>query len=273
MGKIIRNGIEYSGTYDDANSVNYDNSVSGLDARTVQEGIDQLNSNLGGLRFGYDGDSNSYGYYGADDSFVPFSQGCKLLWADYEVTSQEKGVFINVDLSGYSKVIVSLDYSRDGGAPLTRYVLDVGGTYKIWGVNASGSANYRTLTISTSGISIDAYTSVNRAILTEVYGWEESENNDYVYSGNFLGVFYSNVNSTFTFDTSLVGDSCILAIVQYNSNNTSTVAQMTAYENCTVELLQNTMNSYHSIYVYKITDIVEGAYIKHSGSRNILLFK
>lgn len=46
MGKIIRNGIEYGGTYDSATSVNYDNSVSGLNARTVQEGIDQLNESL-----------------------------------------------------------------------------------------------------------------------------------------------------------------------------------------------------------------------------------
>lgn len=46
MGKIIRNGIEYGGTYDSATSVNYDNSVSGLNARTVQEGIDELNESL-----------------------------------------------------------------------------------------------------------------------------------------------------------------------------------------------------------------------------------
>ena len=46
MGKIIRNGIEYGGTYDSAISVNYDNSVSGLNARTVQEGIDELNESL-----------------------------------------------------------------------------------------------------------------------------------------------------------------------------------------------------------------------------------
>ena len=46
MGKIIRNGIEYGGTYDSATSVNYDNSVSGLNARTVQEGIDELNNSL-----------------------------------------------------------------------------------------------------------------------------------------------------------------------------------------------------------------------------------
>lgn len=48
MGKIIRNGIEYGGTSDSANNVNYDNSVSGMNARTVQEGIDELNKgNLG----------------------------------------------------------------------------------------------------------------------------------------------------------------------------------------------------------------------------------
>lgn len=48
MGKIIRNGIEYSGTYDSADSVNYDNSNSGLNARTVQEGIDRLSERLSG---------------------------------------------------------------------------------------------------------------------------------------------------------------------------------------------------------------------------------
>ena len=79
MGKIIRNGVPYSGTYDNAHSVNYDNSVSGLNARTVQEGIDELGNNLGGLRFGYDGDSNKYGYYGADDSFIPFKSGGKVI--------------------------------------------------------------------------------------------------------------------------------------------------------------------------------------------------
>ena len=42
MGKIIINGEEYSGTRDSATSVNYDNSVSGLNAGSVQEGIDEL---------------------------------------------------------------------------------------------------------------------------------------------------------------------------------------------------------------------------------------
>lgn len=46
MGKIIRNGVEYSGACEDATAVNYNNSLSGLNAQTVQEGIDELSSSL-----------------------------------------------------------------------------------------------------------------------------------------------------------------------------------------------------------------------------------
>ena len=42
MGKIIQNGIEYSGTYSNATSINYDGSASGLSAKTVQEAVDEL---------------------------------------------------------------------------------------------------------------------------------------------------------------------------------------------------------------------------------------
>ena len=77
MGKIIRNGIEFSGACETATAVNYDNSLSGLNAQTVQEGLDELNNNLGGLRFGADGDGN-YGYYGADGSLIPFKSNFNL---------------------------------------------------------------------------------------------------------------------------------------------------------------------------------------------------
>ena len=46
MGKIIKNDKVYSGTFDDATSVNYDNSVSGLNANSVQEAIDELADGL-----------------------------------------------------------------------------------------------------------------------------------------------------------------------------------------------------------------------------------
>ena len=35
--------------------------------------VNELNSSLGGLRFGTDGEGN-YGYFGADDSLIPFSE-------------------------------------------------------------------------------------------------------------------------------------------------------------------------------------------------------
>ena len=43
------------------------------DALAVKNAINEQNKNLGGLRFGVDGDGN-YGYYGADDSLIPFSR-------------------------------------------------------------------------------------------------------------------------------------------------------------------------------------------------------
>lgn len=44
MGKIIRNGVEFSGAVDAATAVSYDGSVSGLNAQTVQEAIDELST-------------------------------------------------------------------------------------------------------------------------------------------------------------------------------------------------------------------------------------
>ena len=49
MGKIIRNGINYGGTYEDATSVNYDGTASGLEARTVQEAVDEVQGNVDAL--------------------------------------------------------------------------------------------------------------------------------------------------------------------------------------------------------------------------------
>ena len=46
MGKIIQNGIEYSGTYSNATSINYDSSASGLNAKTMQEAVDEIHENL-----------------------------------------------------------------------------------------------------------------------------------------------------------------------------------------------------------------------------------
>ena len=49
MGKIVRNREVYSGTYDSATSVNYDNATSGLNAKTVQEAVDEVQGNVSTL--------------------------------------------------------------------------------------------------------------------------------------------------------------------------------------------------------------------------------
>lgn len=59
MGKIIRNGINYSSTTDAAKNINYDNSASGLAATTAQKAIDELNRKIAA---GGGGSSNNIVY-------------------------------------------------------------------------------------------------------------------------------------------------------------------------------------------------------------------
>lgn len=68
MGKIMINGNNYSGSSDKANKVFMSNGES------VEDAVNEVSQNLGGVRLGIDGDGNR-GYYGADDSFVPFKSG------------------------------------------------------------------------------------------------------------------------------------------------------------------------------------------------------
>ena len=46
MGRIIRNGIEYGSGNENATNINYDGSVSGLEATTVQAAVDEVQGNI-----------------------------------------------------------------------------------------------------------------------------------------------------------------------------------------------------------------------------------
>ena len=46
MGRIIRNGIEYGSGNENATNINYDGTVSGLEATTVQAAMDELSESL-----------------------------------------------------------------------------------------------------------------------------------------------------------------------------------------------------------------------------------
>ena len=65
--------------------------------------LDDQNKNLGGLRFGVDGDGN-YGYYGADDSLIPFKSSKANVFGS---SSNSFGLSSN-----YTQKAVKFDYSE-----------------------------------------------------------------------------------------------------------------------------------------------------------------
>lgn len=120
-----------------ADGVNAENKVGAIkgitsDFNTTDAGyaasmtsVSKLNSSLGGLKFGTDGDGN-YGYYGADGSLTPFKRPKKYLIkdgviqnglvfkGDNNVSAQSKTGYIqlcgnglwitSIDISGYSYI-------------------------------------------------------------------------------------------------------------------------------------------------------------------------
>ena len=107
MGKIIQNGIEYSGTYSNATSINYDGSVSGLNAKTVQEGIDELSNSLGGFQFKVVDGKKQISTNGGS-TWENFSSGAELLWTNPAPNNTVPvGTKIDVDLSGYEYVLIT----------------------------------------------------------------------------------------------------------------------------------------------------------------------
>ena len=90
MGKIIQNGIEYSGTYSNATSINYDSSASGLNAKTVQEAVDELAA-------GGSGDSLSV---------------CDLL-ASSNSTGSNNTIILDKDINDYKFIRLALNLNTE----------------------------------------------------------------------------------------------------------------------------------------------------------------
>ena len=108
MGKIIRNGVEYSGACEDATAVNYNNSLSGLEAQTVQEGLDELSSNLGNLKFAQDAEGN-WGYIPSGaDAVIPFSSSGTSI---YKSATDGSGTISAFTVKAKKLYIVSLCYT------------------------------------------------------------------------------------------------------------------------------------------------------------------
>lgn len=100
MGKIVRNGIDYSTTSSNANNINYDNTLSGLTAVTAQEAIDELTESLGEiLKTPYVSRANANDY------------------VDIDITTTNKSI-------GYDGMIV-IGYSYAGVGACKVYINDI----------------------------------------------------------------------------------------------------------------------------------------------------
>ena len=110
----LSNDVEYritdSGTESvKASNVRYDNTHSMLEAVNVQGAVDELHNSLGGLRFGYDGDSNTYGYYGADGSLIPFRGGQSTLLAFANILNTASKTAMNATVAYYDDTVFDLE--------------------------------------------------------------------------------------------------------------------------------------------------------------------
>lgn len=92
MGKIIRNGIEFSSTVDTANNISYDNSLSGLEATTAQKAIDEVVESL--YKLDYDNAVDLSGILnGSGMSYTPPKSG--IIICKYQATGANAIVSLN----------------------------------------------------------------------------------------------------------------------------------------------------------------------------------
>ena len=130
MGKIVRNGIDYSTTSSNANNINYDNTLSGLTAVTAQEAIDELTENVSTLNdslgqvktyVGSDGKLHFVDASGAD-TVLPFngldSLNMLIIWYD-----RYSGFWFNAEIiKGVLKVTTDRNVAPTNGS--SKYYLD-----------------------------------------------------------------------------------------------------------------------------------------------------
>ena len=141
MGKIIQNGIEYSGTYSNATSINYDSSVSGLNAKTVQEAVDELaaggvdNGNLSGL-VNFSSEEKLIGtwidgkpLYTKTIQFTPTSNGYSAVFFSHDISNVET-IYIDgqnsFEASGTVTTPIKLSFGiTDAGAIKMEYLFEI----------------------------------------------------------------------------------------------------------------------------------------------------
>lgn len=84
--EILMDVSRSEGTVNQAGDAFSAANMNNLEQRIKTE-FDSVNSSLGGLTFGTDGDGN-YGYYGADGSLIPFKRGFEIVISTGRVGSE-----------------------------------------------------------------------------------------------------------------------------------------------------------------------------------------
>ena len=183
MGKIIRNGVEYSGATEDATAVNYNNSLSGLNAQTVQEAIDEMKEDFGGLRFGTDGEGN-YGYFKGDDTFVPFkNSGVDLLWENPTPVDAFEAQTISLDLTKYDGIIITFigqpNWTAETGFYISKNITQLCSVSVEQDSQSATGAWYRMVSVSDTeviiGLPLDSASVTKAAVIPiKIYGVAEN---------------------------------------------------------------------------------------------------
>lgn len=163
-----------------AKNLEYDGSVTGL-GTNVQDAVDnldsKLNKNMGGLRFGVDGDGN-YGYYKADGSLVPFKSGLEgtLLWS--RSASNFSAQTVSIDLSEYAfiAIVVRASTIHGNGTSLPQ-ILKIGESGRLSATADSTTSFYRDVSCNANGVTFKGgywETSANNkyCIPIEIYGYK-----------------------------------------------------------------------------------------------------
>ena len=110
-------------------------AIEGSTKPITSGAVYEQNKNLGGLRFGVDGDGN-YGYLGADDSLIPFRRFPDLKFIGFmnaDATSKSFTIPEDTDIILQLGVYAATDYNRQtnhlGAYDLFRVYKNVGETH------------------------------------------------------------------------------------------------------------------------------------------------
>lgn len=123
------------------------------------QAVKAVNNKFGGLRFGIDGDGN-YGYYGADDSLIPFNRSVvfgnfSLSTSFQKITLGFKPRFLLVSTSEYTSGAVSYEYDESYSTTNVKRMRILSTTSATAGTEALGTY----MNILDDGFSFKAYSS------------------------------------------------------------------------------------------------------------------